>query len=57
MLPWETDPSMRDNELGAAFAASGARSRRSSSAARLTAFRATLGSRVIYERYERARDE
>ena len=20
MLPWETDPSMRDNELGAAFA-------------------------------------
>ena len=33
MLVWETDPSLRDNELRAAFATSGARSRRSSSAA------------------------
>jgi hypothetical protein len=44
MLVWETDPSLRDNEVGAAFAESGARSRRSSSAARSTASRATPGS-------------
>src|SRR5215831_502235 len=44
MLVWETDPSLRDDELGAAFAESGARSPRSSSAVRSTAFRATPGS-------------
>ena len=44
MLAWETDPSMRDNELRARSPASGALSRRSSSAARSTAFRATPGS-------------
>src|SRR5215211_4698421 len=44
MLVWETDPSLRDNELGAAFADVCARSRRSSSAVRSTAFRATPGS-------------
>src|SRR5829696_3335451 len=45
MLVLETDPSLRDNQLGAAFAVmSGARSRRWSSAARSTAFRATPGS-------------
>jgi dihydrofolate reductase len=36
MLVWETDPSLRETELRAAFAD---------------------GSRVIYERYGRARDE
>src|SRR3954469_13221211 len=44
MLVWETDPSMRDNELGPRSPTSGARSRRSSSAARSTASRATPAS-------------
>jgi hypothetical protein len=53
-LPWETDPSMRDNELGAAFAdvwcaiPKGVR-------LDLVETR-TFGWRVIYERYGRARD-
>src|SRR5829696_2300643 len=42
MLVWETDQSMRDNELSSQT--SGARSRKSSSATRSTASRATPGS-------------
>ena len=44
MLVWETDPSLRDNEFGPRSPTSGARSRRSSSAARSTASRGTPGS-------------
>ncbi len=44
MLPWETDQSMRDNELGAAFADVWCAIPKVVSAARSTAFRATPGS-------------
>src|SRR3954447_26166786 len=44
MLVWETDPSLRDDEPGAAFADIWSRSPRSSSAARSTASRPTPGS-------------
>src|SRR5450759_3811149 len=85
MLPWETDPSMRDNELGAAFADAGlaAAAIELGLVDELRMFRnpavvgggmpflppvtedvrldlvetRTFGSRVIYERYGRARGE
>lgn len=44
MLPWETDPLMRDNELGAAFADVWCAIPKVVSAAHSTAFRATPGS-------------
>ena len=53
MLVWQTDPSMRDNELGPRSRMSGARSRRSSSARRSTASRATHGSPGVTGRRDR----
>ncbi|SDD74934.1 RibD C-terminal domain-containing protein [Rhodococcus tukisamuensis] len=47
MLPWETDPSLRDDDLRSAFA--------DVWCLNLVETR-TFGSRVIYERYRRARD-
>lgn len=41
MLPWETDPSLRDSELGPNSLTSGVVCRRSSSAAHSTVSRAT----------------
>jgi hypothetical protein len=67
MLPWETDPSMRDNEVGAEFAdvwgaipkvvfSCTLDSVQGNARLELVDTR-TFGSRVIYERYGRARDE
>ena len=56
MLVWETEPSMRDDELGTAFADAWCAIPKVvfSRALDLIETR-TFGSRVIYERYGRAR--